>query len=154
MFRNPLQRSYLTLRHRFRRTYKISFLNLLLKPMYKEFNAFNKFEESKICFTLERAKQIPLQEHEEIHQTKDLRVLFKDMISLLEAAEEFKKEMNSEGTISMEGDFDDDELDKQPLSKRFKIMTPIHNPIPLNTFIPGHLLKPKEQQKSLHEFTD
>ncbi|GJY27302.1 hypothetical protein Tco_0402028 [Tanacetum coccineum] len=44
--------------------------NLLLKPMYKEFNAFNKFEELTVCFTLERAKQIPLQEHEEIHQTK------------------------------------------------------------------------------------
>ncbi|GJV24000.1 hypothetical protein Tco_1376695 [Tanacetum coccineum] len=62
--------------------------------------------------------------------------------------------MNLEGTISMEGDFDDDELDKQPLSKRFKIMTPIHNPIPLNTFVLGHLMKPEEQQKSLHEFTD
>ncbi|GKC19927.1 hypothetical protein Tco_1022077 [Tanacetum coccineum] len=62
--------------------------------------------------------------------------------------------MKSEGTVSMEDDLDDDELDKQPLSKRFKIMTPIPNLIPLNTFVPGHLLKPKEQQKSLHEFTD
>ncbi|GJZ55021.1 hypothetical protein Tco_0610214, partial [Tanacetum coccineum] len=33
-------------------------------------------------------------------------------------------------------------------------MTPIPNPVPLNTFVPGHLLKPEEQQKSLHEFTD
>nr|GFA06131.1 hypothetical protein [Tanacetum cinerariifolium] len=49
------------------------------------------------------------------------------------------------------------EDDKQPLSKRFKIMTPIpdiQNPTPLNTFIPKHLLKPKEQQKSIQEFTD
>nr|GEZ59904.1 retrovirus-related Pol polyprotein from transposon TNT 1-94 [Tanacetum cinerariifolium] len=49
------------------------------------------------------------------------------------------------------------EDDKQPLSKRFKIMTPIpdiQNPTPLNTFVPEHLLKPKEQQKSIQEFTD
>ncbi|GKA74030.1 hypothetical protein Tco_0780332 [Tanacetum coccineum] len=47
----------------------------------------------------------------------------------------------------MEDDSDEDDLDKQPLSKRFKIMTPIPNPIPLNTFVPEHLLKPEEQQK-------
>ncbi|GJS96981.1 hypothetical protein Tco_0803949 [Tanacetum coccineum] len=103
---------------------------------------------------------------------QDLRVMFHDMVSLLEAAEgeqpsvqvvtnEEKslvvhnlKEMKSEGIVSMEDDLDDDELDKQPLSKRFKIMTPIPNLIPLNTFVLGHLLKPEEQQKSLHEFTD
>ncbi|GKE13599.1 hypothetical protein Tco_1417150, partial [Tanacetum coccineum] len=62
--------------------------------------------------------------------------------------------MKSEGTISMKDDLDDDELDKKPLSKIFKIMTPILNLIPLNTFIPRHLLKPEEQQKSLQEFTD
>ncbi|GJR91736.1 hypothetical protein Tco_0215747 [Tanacetum coccineum] len=36
-------------------------------------------------------------------------------------------------------------------------MTPIPdfpNPIPLNTFVPEHLLKPKEQQKSIQEFTN
>ncbi|GKD98790.1 hypothetical protein Tco_1382687 [Tanacetum coccineum] len=33
-------------------------------------------------------------------------------------------------------------------------MTPIPNPIPLNTFVLEHLLKPKEQQKSLNKFTD
>ncbi|GJV95518.1 putative ribonuclease H-like domain-containing protein [Tanacetum coccineum] len=64
------------------------------------------------------------------------------------------EEMKSEGTVSLEDDLDDDEIDKQPLSKRFKITTPIPNLIPLNTFVLGHLLKPKEQQKSLHEFTN
>nr|GEX24381.1 putative reverse transcriptase domain-containing protein [Tanacetum cinerariifolium] len=54
----------------------------------------------------------------------------------------------------MEDDSDDDDLDKQPLSKRFKIMTPIPNPIPLNTFIPKNLLKPEEHQKSLYDFTN
>ncbi|GKA52732.1 putative reverse transcriptase domain-containing protein [Tanacetum coccineum] len=124
--------------------------------------------EAQICFTSEGAEQIPSQEHEEIHQTKgqkgmkevrdklscctstmatnsqrvqDLRVMFKDMVSLLEAAEVFKKargegeqpsalvvlneekalvvhnpeEKKSEGTVSMEDDSDDDDLDKQPL---------------------------------------
>ncbi|GKD70535.1 hypothetical protein Tco_1324625 [Tanacetum coccineum] len=33
-------------------------------------------------------------------------------------------------------------------------MTPIPNPIPLNTFVPKHLLNPEEQQKSLYEFID
>ncbi|GJW58120.1 hypothetical protein Tco_0104851 [Tanacetum coccineum] len=33
-------------------------------------------------------------------------------------------------------------------------MNPIPNPIPLNTFVPEHLLKTEEQQKSIHEFTD
>ncbi|GJY60996.1 hypothetical protein Tco_0461653 [Tanacetum coccineum] len=36
-------------------------------------------------------------------------------------------------------------------------MTPIRdipNPTPLNTFFPEHLLKPKEKQKSIQEFTD
>ncbi|GKA24624.1 hypothetical protein Tco_0710657 [Tanacetum coccineum] len=63
-------------------------------------------------------------------------------------------EEKKEGTVSMEDDSDDDDLDKQPLSKRFKIMTPNPNPIPLNTFVPKHLLKPEEQQKSLHDFTN
>nr|GEV17735.1 reverse transcriptase domain-containing protein [Tanacetum cinerariifolium] len=56
----------------------------------------------------------------------------------------------SEEIISVEDDSDED--DKQPLSKRFKIMTPIldiPNLTPLNTFVPEHLLKPKEQQKKL-----
>nr|GFB03472.1 hypothetical protein [Tanacetum cinerariifolium] len=58
------------------------------------------------------------------------------------------KEKKSEGIISVEDDSDED--DKQPLSKIFKIMTPISdilNLTPLNTFVPEHLLKPKEQQK-------
>nr|GEV87301.1 hypothetical protein [Tanacetum cinerariifolium] len=57
-----------------------------------------------------------------------------------------------DGIISVEDDLDED--DTQPLSKRFKI-TPLdtQNPIPLCSSIPEHPLKPKEQQKSLQEFT-
>nr|GEU59408.1 hypothetical protein [Tanacetum cinerariifolium] len=120
---------------------KISFLNcfvqknlqaqlpdILLKPMYKEFNAFNKLMEQPL------AQDVP-------NEDKALVV-------------HNPEEKKSEGTVSMEDDSDDDDLDKQPLSKRFKIMTSILNPIPLNTFVPEHLLKPEEQQKSLHEFID
>nr|GEU78568.1 retrovirus-related Pol polyprotein from transposon TNT 1-94 [Tanacetum cinerariifolium] len=56
------------------------------------------------------------------------------------------EEKKSEEIMLVEDDSDED--DKQPLSKRFKIMTPIpdiSNPTPLNTFVPEHLLKPKEQ---------
>ncbi|GJS94423.1 hypothetical protein Tco_0801391 [Tanacetum coccineum] len=215
----------------------------LLKPMYKEFNAFNKLESQRfIILQKELSKSLHQNMRKSIRlkvqkgmkkvsdkliyctdtmatnslHVQDLRLMFHDIVSLLEAAEVFKKanaegekweknnpakekdaqhpdqtkgeqisgantadivqgeqpsaqavtneekalvvhnpeEMKSEGTVSMEDDLDDDELDKQPLSKRFKIMTPIPNPIPLNTFVPGHLLKPEEQQKSLHEFTD
>ncbi|GKE80705.1 hypothetical protein Tco_1550705 [Tanacetum coccineum] len=54
----------------------------------------------------------------------------------------------------MEDDSDEDDLDKQSLSKRFKIMTPIPNLIPQNTFVPKDLLKPEEPQRSLHDFTN
>ncbi|GJS27811.1 hypothetical protein Tco_0488431 [Tanacetum coccineum] len=47
-----------------------------------------------------------------------------------------------------EDDLDNDELDKQPLSKRFKISSlipKIPTPIPLNFIIPEHLLEPVQQ---------
>nr|GEY40939.1 hypothetical protein [Tanacetum cinerariifolium] len=65
------------------------------------------------------------------------------------------EEKKPEEIISVEDDSHED--DKQPLSKRFKIMTPIldiPNPTPLNTFVPKHLLKPKEQQKELTPLRD
>ncbi|GJU07331.1 hypothetical protein Tco_1123761 [Tanacetum coccineum] len=103
---------------------------------------------------------------------QDRRVMFHDMVSLLEAAEGQKEsaqvipneekamvvhnleEKKPERTVLMKDDSDDDDLDNKTLSKRFKIMTPIPNPIPLNTLVPKNLLKPEEQQKSLQEFTD
>ncbi|GJY87716.1 hypothetical protein Tco_0502344 [Tanacetum coccineum] len=86
----------------------------------------------------------------------DLRVMFKDMGEQPSAQVVLNKEKalvvhnaeeKKEGTVVMEDDSDDDDLDKQPLLKRFKVMTPIPNLIPLNTFVPKHLLKPEEQQK-------
>ncbi|GJS83128.1 hypothetical protein Tco_0749669, partial [Tanacetum coccineum] len=191
--------------------------NLLLKPMYKEFNAFNKLESQRFGLLHKQfskslhknmRKSIRLKVRKGMKEVRDklssctstvatnsqhvqdLRVMFKDMVFLLEAAEVFKKanaegekantaniilgeepsaqavpnkekalvvhnleEKKSKGTILIDDDSDDD-LDKQSLSKRFKIMTPIPNPIPLNTFAPEHLLKPEEQQKSLHDFTN
>ncbi|GJV18550.1 hypothetical protein Tco_1367570 [Tanacetum coccineum] len=65
------------------------------------------------------------------------------------------KKKTSERKISVEDNSDEDE--KQPLYKRFKIMThipDIPNLTPLNTFVPEHLINPKEQQKSIQEFTD
>nr|GEV98073.1 hypothetical protein [Tanacetum cinerariifolium] len=65
------------------------------------------------------------------------------------------EDKKSEGIISVEDDSDEDY--KQPLSKRFKIITPIPNipnPTPMNTFVPEYPLKPKEQQKSIQEFID
>ncbi|GJX69714.1 hypothetical protein Tco_0305441 [Tanacetum coccineum] len=153
--------------------------NILLKPMYKEFNAFNKLESQRfVLLQEEMSKSL----HNKIRKSinlKDLRIMFKDMVSLLEAAEVFKKvnaegekgeknnpaeekdgqhlhqtkgeqnsganivdivqgeqplaqvipneekalvvnnpeEKKSEGIVSMEDDSDEDDLDKQPLSK-------------------------------------
>ncbi|GJX88537.1 hypothetical protein Tco_0340551 [Tanacetum coccineum] len=66
------------------------------------------------------------------------------------------KVANKEST-PLASDNKPNEDDNQPLSKRFKILTPIPdipNLTPLNTFVPEHLLKSKEQQKSIQEFTD
>ncbi|GKA65636.1 hypothetical protein Tco_0765343 [Tanacetum coccineum] len=106
-------------------------------------------------------------------------MMFHDMVSLLKSAKVFKKAnaegekweknnllkkkmlntlIKSKGSKSqgkrMEDDSDNDDLDKHPLSKRFKIMTPIPNPIPVNTFVLKDVLKPEEQHKSLHDFTN
>ncbi|GJT15514.1 hypothetical protein Tco_0874220 [Tanacetum coccineum] len=184
--------------------------NLLLKPMYKEFNAFNKLESQRfVLLQKELSKSLhknmrksiklkvikgmkevrdklsfctstvatnsqhvqDLREKDAQHpdQTKGEQILRANTADIVQGEQPSAQvvtneekslvvhnieEMKSEGTISMKDDLDDDELDKKPLSKIFKIMTPILNPIPLNTFIPGHLLKPEEQQKSLQEFTD
>ncbi|GJZ14696.1 retrovirus-related pol polyprotein from transposon TNT 1-94 [Tanacetum coccineum] len=97
--------------------------NLLLKPMYKEFNAFNKLE-SQIFVLLQKElskslhknmkKSIRLKVRKGMKEVRNklscctstmatnsqhvqyLRVMFKDMVSLLEVAEVFKK-ANAEG---------------------------------------------------------
>ncbi|GKA62427.1 hypothetical protein Tco_0761946 [Tanacetum coccineum] len=137
--------------------------NILLKPMYKEFNAFNKLESQRFVLL---QKELSKFLHKRIRKSIRLRVcsgmkevrhkLFAYTSTVATNSQHVQdlREKNSEGTVSMEDDSDEDDLDKQPLSKRFKNMTPIPNPIPPNTFVPEHLLKPEEQQKSLHEFTD
>ncbi|GJZ74075.1 hypothetical protein Tco_0638221 [Tanacetum coccineum] len=98
-------------------------LNLLLKPMYKEFNAFNK---------LERANTADIVQEE---QPSTQVVTNEEKALVVHNLEEMK----SEGTVSIEDDLDDDELDKQSLSKRFKIITPIPTPIPLKHLWSRHL---------------
>ncbi|GKB54524.1 retrovirus-related pol polyprotein from transposon TNT 1-94 [Tanacetum coccineum] len=151
--------------------------NLLLKPMYKEFNAFNKLESQRFVLLQKELtkslhknmkKSIKLKVRKGMKEVRDklscctstiatnsqhvqdLRVMFMDMVSLLEAAEEEERRKLS----PMEDDSMKMDLDKQSLSKRFKIMTPIPNLIPQNTFVPKDLLKPEEPQRSLHDFTN
>ncbi|GKC73087.1 hypothetical protein Tco_1118970, partial [Tanacetum coccineum] len=91
--------------------------NLLLKPMYKEFNAFNKLESQRFVLLQKELskslhknmkKSIRLKVRKGMKEVRDklscctstvatnsqhvqdLRVMFKDMVSLLEAAEVFK----------------------------------------------------------------
>ncbi|GKA73770.1 hypothetical protein Tco_0780072 [Tanacetum coccineum] len=135
--------------------------NILLKPMYKEFNAFNKLVSQRFVLL---QKELSKFLHNKMRKSIRLRVRsgMKEVCHKLSActftvatnSQHDQDLMKSEGTVSMKDDSDDDDLDKQPLSRRFKIMTPIPNLIPLNTFVLEHLLKPKEQQKSLNKFTD
>ncbi|GJZ10544.1 hypothetical protein Tco_0545303, partial [Tanacetum coccineum] len=196
--------------------------NILLNPMYKEFNAFNKLE-SQIFVLLHKEmskflhnkmrKSIRLRVRSGMKEVRhklsactstvatnsqhdqDLMVMFKDMVSLLEAAEVFKKanherekweknnlvqekdaqhpdqtkgeqilgantadiiqrEVKEVRRNSLNAGYSDVMIMTRALIKKIKIMTPIPNPIPLNTFVLEHLLKPKEQQKSLNKFTD
>nr|GEV63063.1 retrovirus-related Pol polyprotein from transposon TNT 1-94 [Tanacetum cinerariifolium] len=73
---------------------------------------------------------------------QDLRVMFKDMVSLLEAAEFFKK-ANAERKKEQPSD--------QVVPNEEKAMV-VHNPEEKKS--ETDLLKPEEQQKSLYEFTD
>ncbi|GJW01287.1 hypothetical protein Tco_1556538 [Tanacetum coccineum] len=97
--------------------------NLLLKPMYKEFNAFNKLESQRFVLLQKELskslhknmrKSIRLKVKKGIKEVRDklsfyastvasnsqhvqdLRVMFKDIVSLLKAAEVIKK-ANAEG---------------------------------------------------------
>ncbi|GJQ97421.1 hypothetical protein Tco_0008560 [Tanacetum coccineum] len=116
----------------------------------------------KFCLEGETAKTIPSSEpnvKSQEEQPADLKVANKESTPLVsydmtnggkELVVYKAEEKKLEKTISMEDDSDEDDLDKQPLSKGFKI----EPPIPMNSFVPKHLLKPKEQQKSIQEFTD
>ncbi|GKA74029.1 retrovirus-related pol polyprotein from transposon TNT 1-94, partial [Tanacetum coccineum] len=97
--------------------------NILLKPMYKEFNAFNKLESQRFVLLQNELskslhnkmrKSIRLEVRKGMKEVKDklsfctsivdtisqhvqdVRIMFKDMVSLLEVAEVFKK-ANAEG---------------------------------------------------------
>ncbi|GJS41482.1 hypothetical protein Tco_0566525 [Tanacetum coccineum] len=105
--------------------------NLLLKPMYKEFNAFNKLESQRFILL---QKELRKSLHKNIRKSIRLK----------------GKQPSTQVVTNEEKDL----VVHNPEEMKFKITTPIPNPIPLNTFVLEHLLKPEEQQKSLHEFTD
>ncbi|GJX44338.1 hypothetical protein Tco_0261014 [Tanacetum coccineum] len=125
--------------------------NLLLKPLYKEFNAFNKLEKAAKVF---KKANVEGEKWEKNNHAEEKDAQHPDQTKGEQNLGANTADIKSEGNVSMKDDSDDDDLDKKPLEKRFKIVTPIPNPILLNTFAPEHLLKPEEQQKSLHDFTD
>ncbi|GKC73721.1 hypothetical protein Tco_1119604, partial [Tanacetum coccineum] len=65
--------------------------NILLKPMYKEFNAFNKLESQIIVLIQKELSKSLYNKMRKSIRLKDLQIMFKDMVSLLEAAKVFKK---------------------------------------------------------------
>nr|GEW50485.1 retrovirus-related Pol polyprotein from transposon TNT 1-94 [Tanacetum cinerariifolium] len=70
---------------------------------------------------------------------------------------EKSKERQTVNLKTTEDDTDYDELDKEPMSKKFKIMTPIPNfqtPTPLCSIHPEHMMKHAPQQESIQEFTN
>ncbi|GKF58482.1 hypothetical protein Tco_0172019 [Tanacetum coccineum] len=64
--------------------------------MYKEFNAFNKLESQRFVLLWEELRKSLHNKMRKSINLKDLRIMFKDMVSLLEEAEVFKK-VNAEG---------------------------------------------------------
>ncbi|GJV33588.1 hypothetical protein Tco_1393988 [Tanacetum coccineum] len=69
---------------------------ILVKPMYKEFNALNKLKSQRFVLL---KKELSTSLHNKMRKStklKDLRIMFKDMVSLLETAEVFQK-ANAEG---------------------------------------------------------
>nr|GEW70898.1 uncharacterized mitochondrial protein AtMg00810-like [Tanacetum cinerariifolium] len=139
--------------------------NLLLKPMYKEFNAFNKLESQRFVLLQKGLRKFLHQNMKKSIKVKGrsrrkTTLMKKKMLNGLIKLRGSKShgptllKKKTEGTVSVKDHLDDDDLDKKPLSKRFEIITGIPNLIPLNTFVPKHLLKPEEQQKSLNDFTD
>ncbi|GJX63377.1 hypothetical protein Tco_0296277 [Tanacetum coccineum] len=70
--------------------------NILLKPMYKEFNAFNKLESQRFVLLQKELSKFLHNKMRKSIRHEDLQIMFKDMVSLLEAAEVFKK-ANDEG---------------------------------------------------------
>ncbi|GKC23603.1 hypothetical protein Tco_1025753 [Tanacetum coccineum] len=69
---------------------------ILLKPMYKEFNAFNKLESQRFVLLQKELSKSLYNKIRKSIRLKDLQIMFKDMVSLLEAAKVFKK-ANAEG---------------------------------------------------------
>ncbi|GJV13077.1 hypothetical protein Tco_1354618 [Tanacetum coccineum] len=70
--------------------------NILLKLMYKEFNAFNKLESQRFVLL---QKELSKSLHNKMSKSirlKDFWIMIKDMVSLFEATEVFKK-ANAEG---------------------------------------------------------
>ncbi|GJW40428.1 retrovirus-related pol polyprotein from transposon TNT 1-94 [Tanacetum coccineum] len=150
--------------------------NILLKPMYKEFNTFNKLE-SRIFNNLQEqlSKGIKTSLDKSI-SLNDLKPMFKDMFSFLEAAEVFKKANagaqvipnaqqappvhkekalvlhTSEEKISGEKNTDD-----EPPLKKLKFLIPtsseIPSPTPLNSIMP-ELQKPDANKMTMDQFTE
>nr|GEW83549.1 retrovirus-related Pol polyprotein from transposon TNT 1-94 [Tanacetum cinerariifolium] len=93
--------------------------NLLLKPMYKEFNAFNKLESQRfVLLKKELSKYLHKNMKKSIRlkgEQPSAQVILNEKAIVVHNPEEKK-----EGTISMKGDSDDDDLDKQPYQKDLK----------------------------------
>ncbi|GJT24651.1 retrovirus-related pol polyprotein from transposon TNT 1-94 [Tanacetum coccineum] len=123
--------------------------NLLLKPMYKEFNAFKKLESQRfVLLQNELSKSLHKNMRKSI-RLKDLWIIFKDMVSLLEAAEVFKK-ANAKGEKCSGSSylrrkeftgrhFRKKETNDEPPAKKLKFLTPsslIPSLTPLKSIMP------------------
>nr|GEY50443.1 hypothetical protein [Tanacetum cinerariifolium] len=150
--------------------------NLLLKPMYKELNTFNKLEsqrfallQKKLSKSLHKDKKKSIQLKFRKGMTKvrdklswctstmannsqhvqDLKVMFKEMVSLIEAAEVFKK-ANAEGEKWEKNNHADEKNAPHPdQTKGEKISGST-----LLILLKRDLLKPEQQQKYLNDFTN
>ncbi|GJV48728.1 hypothetical protein Tco_1438940 [Tanacetum coccineum] len=118
--------------------------SLLLKPMYKEFNAFNKLESRRFVILQEELSKLIKTKLDDSVKTKDLRLMFKDMVSLLDVVEVFKKanvegEKESNHQHNSEEDTSGKKEDDEPPAKKLKFListSSIPSPTPLKSLMP------------------
>ncbi|GKC41335.1 hypothetical protein Tco_1059057 [Tanacetum coccineum] len=157
--------------------------------MYKEFNAFNKLESLRLDNLQEQGiktnldKSIRLEVQKGMKEVRDklsfctstvdinsqhiqdLKLMFKDMFSLLEAAEVFKKanaegkkweKNNPESPAEEKDDAPHPDKSKGDKKPKFIILTSsaIPSPIPLKSIMPKLLQKPDANKMIMDQFTE
>ncbi|GJU58771.1 hypothetical protein Tco_1236537 [Tanacetum coccineum] len=158
-------------------TLKDQLPNFILKPMHREFNAFNKLKSLRfVMLQKELRKVIKKEMRVSVNNKvrKGMEVVFdklasvqssvatnsqhvQDMVSLLEALKVFKKaNVEGEKKKSEEDTSEKNVSNDEPHSKKLKFLIPtssIPSPTPLKFIMPEPLQKPNATKMTMYQFT-